>query len=106
MPILGQRDMIEALTEPIDDRHHRIAVGDRECAARAKIVLHVDYQQQIIVVEPGLHGGRPPDLPIRGLAADRFGRASQQKRRTILRTASIISQPARLMEPHTACGSR
>ncbi len=45
MPILGQRDMIEALGETIDDRYHGIAVGDRECAAGAKIVLHVDYQQ-------------------------------------------------------------
>jgi hypothetical protein len=45
MPILGQRDMIEALGEAIDDRYHGIAVGDRKRAAGAKIVLHVDYQQ-------------------------------------------------------------
>jgi hypothetical protein len=52
MPILGQNDMAEALTEAIDDRHHGIAVGDRKRAAVAKIVLHVDYKQQIIVAEP------------------------------------------------------
>jgi len=52
MPILGQNDMAEALTEAIDDRHHGIAVGDRKRAAGAKIVLHVDYKQQIIVDEP------------------------------------------------------
>jgi hypothetical protein len=45
MPILGQRDMIEALGEAIDDRYYGIAVGDRKRAAGAKIVLHVDYQQ-------------------------------------------------------------
>jgi hypothetical protein len=52
MPILGQRDMAEALGEAIDDRHHGIAVGDRKRAAGAKIVLHVDYKQHIIVAEP------------------------------------------------------
>src|SRR5712671_853103 len=55
MPILGQRDMIEALGEAIDDRYHGIAVGDRKRAAGAKIVLHVDYKQQIIVAEPDWH---------------------------------------------------
>jgi len=34
MPILGQRDMIEALSEAIDDRNHGITVGDRKRAAR------------------------------------------------------------------------
>src|SRR6266704_3157884 len=52
MPILGKNDMAEALSEAIDNRHHGIAVGDRKRAAVAKIVLHVDYKQQIIVAEP------------------------------------------------------
>ncbi len=57
MPILGQHDMVEALGEAIDDRHHRIAVGNRERAAGAEIVLHVDDQQQIIVAGLRLHLG-------------------------------------------------
>ena len=49
MPVLGQRDMSEALGETVDDRHHGIAVGHRERAAGAEIVLHIDDQQQIVV---------------------------------------------------------
>src|SRR5260370_38788682 len=55
MPIVGQHDMAEAHGEPIDDRHDRVAVGDRERAAGAEIVLHVDDQQQIVVAN--LHFG-------------------------------------------------
>jgi hypothetical protein len=57
MPILGQRNVIEALGETIDDRHHGVAVGDRKCSAGTKIVLHIDYQQQIIVAWPDQHSG-------------------------------------------------
>ena len=49
MPILGQGHMVEAFDEAIDDRHHAISVGDRKRSAGAKIILHVDNQQQIIV---------------------------------------------------------
>jgi hypothetical protein len=42
MPILGQHDMPKPFGEPIDDRHHHVAVGDRKRPARAEIVLHVD----------------------------------------------------------------
>src|ERR1700738_326029 len=57
MPILGQHDMTEALNEAIDDGHHGIAIGNSKLAAGAEIVLHVDYQQQIIVAGPDLHLG-------------------------------------------------
>ncbi len=57
MPILGQRDVVEAFGETIDDRYHGIAVGNRKRSAGAKIVLHIDYQQQIIVAGPDLHSG-------------------------------------------------
>ena len=56
MPILGQRNVIEALGETIDDRHHGVAVGDRKRSTGTKIVLHIDYQQQIIVAWPDQHG--------------------------------------------------
>jgi hypothetical protein len=57
MPILGQRNVIKALSDTIDDRHHGVAVGDRKRSAGTKIVLHVDYQQQIIVAWPDQHSG-------------------------------------------------
>jgi hypothetical protein len=47
--------MIETFGEAIDDRDHSIAVGDRKCAAWTEIILDVDYQQQIVVTDPGLH---------------------------------------------------
>jgi hypothetical protein len=50
MPILGQGDVIKALDQAIDDRHHAIAVGNRKRSAGAEIVLHVNNKQQIIVV--------------------------------------------------------
>ena len=56
MPVLGQRDVKEAFGETIDDRHHSVAVGDRKRSTGTEIVLHVDYQQQIVVAWP-LHSG-------------------------------------------------
>jgi len=57
MPVLGQHDVIEAFDETIDDRHHGVAVGNRKRSAGTEIVLHVDYQQQIIVAWPDQHSG-------------------------------------------------
>ena len=50
VPILGQDHVIKAFGNAINDRHHRIAVGNRKCSAGAEIVLHVNNKQQIIVV--------------------------------------------------------
>ena len=50
MPILRQRHMVELLGKPIDDRHDRIALGDRKRAAGAEIILHVDNEQQVLVL--------------------------------------------------------
>src|SRR2546425_10249265 len=57
MPVLGQHHVIEAFGETIDNRHHGIAIGNRKCPAGAEIVLHIDYQQQIIVAWSDLHSG-------------------------------------------------
>src|SRR5213079_1031995 len=51
MPILGQRDVSKTFGEAIDDGHHRIAVGNRERAAGAEIVLHIDDLLLIIDVQ-------------------------------------------------------
>ena len=51
VPVLGQHNMGEARDEPVDDGHHGIALGDRERAARAEIVLHIDDQQHIVVAD-------------------------------------------------------
>jgi hypothetical protein len=55
MPVLGQDHMIEAFGETIDNWHHGIASSNGKRAARAEIVLHIDYQQQIIVAWSDLH---------------------------------------------------
>jgi hypothetical protein len=47
--------MIEAFGETIDNWHHGIAISNGKRAARAEIVLHIDYQQQIIVAWSDLH---------------------------------------------------
>jgi hypothetical protein len=49
MPILRQHHMVETLKKPIDYRHHSVTVADSQRAARAEIILHVDYKQQIVV---------------------------------------------------------
>src|SRR6266576_1588932 len=99
MPILGQNDMAEALSEPINDGHHGIAVGNRKRAAGAEIVLHVDYQQHIIIAGPDLHSGPVLELISKlsiPRASHRLVRSfAARKRHVILQAASIISQPAR-----------
>src|SRR3954464_7780409 len=49
MPVLRQHDMAKALRHPVDCRHHRVAVTDRQCTARAKIILHVDNEKQVVM---------------------------------------------------------
>jgi hypothetical protein len=46
----------EALGKTVDDRHHSVAVGHRKRSTGTKIVLHIDYQQQIIIARPDQHG--------------------------------------------------
>src|SRR5260221_11176578 len=55
MPVMGQHDVIEALAEAIDPRHHRMAGGHRQRAAGTEIVLYVDDQQHIVMAKPDLH---------------------------------------------------
>src|SRR6201996_1956855 len=55
MPVLGQCYMMKACGQAIDDRDDGIAIGDRECATGAKIVLNVDDQQQIVIFGPDRH---------------------------------------------------
>jgi hypothetical protein len=50
MPILRERDVIELLRKPVDHRHDRIALADRKRASRAEIILHVDHEQQVLVL--------------------------------------------------------
>jgi hypothetical protein len=52
MPILRERDMLKAFGESVDDRYYCIAVGNRKLSAAAEVALHVNYQKQIIVVDP------------------------------------------------------
>ena len=49
MPVLGDDDMGEASRKRVDERHDRIAVLDRERAARHEIGLQVDGQQDVLI---------------------------------------------------------
>ena len=50
MPVLGQDDVRELAGEPIDQGNDRIPVRHRERAARAKVVLHIDDDQNLAIV--------------------------------------------------------
>jgi hypothetical protein len=47
MPVLGQKDVIEPRRDPMNDRDDGIPIGNRESAARAEVILHVDNHQSI-----------------------------------------------------------
>src|SRR5689334_19482696 len=48
MPVLRQRHMAEAFRKLVDDRHHSVAVTNRQRAARAEVILHVDHKEQVV----------------------------------------------------------
>src|SRR5689334_19980357 len=48
MPVLRQRHMAEAFCKLVDDRHHSVAVTNRQRAARAEVILHVDHKEQVV----------------------------------------------------------
>ena len=50
MPVLGQDHMGEGSRQPVDRGDDRVAVGHRERAARAEIVLDIDDQQNVSII--------------------------------------------------------
>ena len=58
MPVLGERDMLEAPRQRVDGRNHPIALGDRKRAARTEVVLNVDDQQQVANRIGIVHGSK------------------------------------------------
>ncbi len=50
MPVLGQHAVSETVAQRVDDRHHRIALGHGQRAARTEVVLYVHHHQAIPVV--------------------------------------------------------
>jgi hypothetical protein len=94
MPVLGQHHVIEAFGETIDDRHHGIAVGNRKRAAGAEIVLHIDYQQQIIVAWPDRHSRTCVCVDHPTLAQDN-GAGSRETSRRISRGCCLLAAGTR-----------
>jgi hypothetical protein len=49
VPVLGQEHMraalLEVLHESVDWPNDAVAVGNRECASRQEIVLHIDHKE-------------------------------------------------------------
>ena len=52
MPVLGQHDKVEIGHHGIDPRHDLVAAGDRQCSARAEVILRVDYDQGFHIFSP------------------------------------------------------
>ena len=48
VPVLRQDDMVEADHVAIDQWNDVIAACDRQCAARAEIILHIDNNQNFV----------------------------------------------------------
>ena len=46
MPVLGAHEDTEQRRDPIDQRHHLMRGLDRQSAAGAEVVLHVDDDQR------------------------------------------------------------
>ncbi len=51
MPVLGQHDVTKPRRQTIDDRHDLVAPRHRQGAARTKIVLDVDHDEDVVVAE-------------------------------------------------------
>ena len=47
MPVLGEDDMFELLTESIDDRNDLIAIFNCESSSWAEVVLEVDNKKRV-----------------------------------------------------------
>src|SRR4029079_7909837 len=56
VPVLRQDNILKALGDRIDERHDRIALFNRQTAARGETVLYVDDQQRIAVSDFDLVG--------------------------------------------------
>ncbi len=69
MPVLRDHHLLEAPREPVDHRHHRVAVGHRERAARHEIVLHVDHEQHIVATHAGILRALQPLKPLPAAAS-------------------------------------
>jgi hypothetical protein len=48
VPVLRQHHVVVACDQVIDQRHDLVAVFDRERAAGAEIVLHIDDDQRLV----------------------------------------------------------
>ncbi len=58
VPILGHDDVIEAASQRVNHRHHLVAAGNRERAARTEVVLDVDDQKRVLCARHDLAGHR------------------------------------------------
>ena len=56
VPVLGQHDMGKALRQAIDDRNDVMTARNREIAAGAEIILHIDDQQYIAIADVSAAG--------------------------------------------------
>ena len=71
MPVLGQDHVAEPLRQAVDQGHDLVPARHRQGTARTEVVLHVDHQEDGIVIADrhGRHGFAPRLTPASGGAA-------------------------------------
>jgi hypothetical protein len=52
MPVLGEDDVLEQRRNAMDRVDYGIAIGNGERTAGAEVVLHVDNDQNVMLVDP------------------------------------------------------
>src|SRR5262249_23946817 len=63
MPVLGEHDVGELAGDTVDDRHDLVPARHGEAAARAKILLHVDHEENVpLGGRYGVGHDPPPDF--------------------------------------------
>jgi len=51
MPVLREHHMREAFGQTIDQRHHLVAMRNRQRPAGTEVVLDIDHQQRIAIAD-------------------------------------------------------
>jgi hypothetical protein len=60
VPVLRENDVLKKPRDPVDDRNHLIAARNGQLPARAEVILHVDYDKNVL--RSDLHKSCDSDL--------------------------------------------
>jgi hypothetical protein len=54
VPVLGKNDVLKTRRDTMDGRDHLVAAGNGERATWTKIVLHVDDEENVVLIDSHL----------------------------------------------------